>query len=181
MGHKRPRIPAAVRAASEPAIAAMLASQANRTAWDQPTRRAGVGTTDTVCMKRTIVIAAMGIASLLVGASAACAGGPCRGCGDTAAGQEYQCRDGGCGPRYFGAVFEELPWKDPCDCQGNRCDVPQGLDMLAPWQLPPCRGFTPPKHLGYGPTQGVCDNPGKCHPCTKGSILGFRPGPLWWF
>jgi hypothetical protein len=132
-------------------------------------------------MNRMILIAVIAFATVIVSDSTVCAGGPCRQCGGTAAGMESPCGDSGCGPRYWGAVFEELPWKDPCDCRGNRCDVSQGADLLMPWQLPPGRGFTPPKHLGYGPTQGVCDNPGACHPCTKGSILGFRPGPLWWF
>ncbi len=134
-------------------------------------------------MKRMIVIAMLGL-GYSVATEPLSAGEPCRRCKGTAAGMESPCGESGCGPRYWGAVFEELPWTDPCDCHGRRVDchgVPQGPDMLAPWQLPPCRGFTPPKYLGYGPTRGVYDNPGKCHPCTQGSILGFRPGPLWWF
>lgn len=134
-------------------------------------------------MNRTIIIAVFGLASGFVATSAAFAGDPCGHCGDTAAGMETPCGESGCGPRYWGAVFEELPWRDPCDCSGRRIDCngrTQGPDMLAPWQLPPGRGFTPSSHFGYGPPIGVCDDT-TCHPCKRGSILGFRPGPLWWF
>jgi len=72
------------------------------------------------------------------------------------------CHDCGCGPRYWGAVHDE-PWcPDPCDacgryrgCNGAR----QAPEMLAPWQLPPGRGFTPPRQLGWRPLPCVdCAN-----------------------
>jgi hypothetical protein len=132
-------------------------------------------------MSRKTVIAAWTFLWSCALASAAIAGDGCRICVGAAAGAEVPCGDSGCGPRYWGAVFEELPWRDPCDCSGKRKDVYQGVELLAPWQAAPCRGFVPPRHMGYSPTIGVCDDPGTCHPCTKGSILGFRPGPLWWF
>lgn len=165
-------------------VASGQVSQASRRAQGRPGRRVAAGRTDTSDMSRMIVIAVACLGSTVTLASAAFADGPCHRCKGTAAGMESPCGASGCGPRYWGAVFEELPWKDPCDCQGRRIDchgVPQGPEMLAPWQLPPCRGFTPPSHLGYGPTRGACDDPGTCHPCKQGSILGFRPGPLWWF
>lgn len=117
-------------------------------------------------------------------ASLASAGGPCGRCGGTAAGLESPCGETGCGPRYWGAVHDEPPWPDPCDacgrwigCNGAR----QGQELLAPWQLPPGRGFTPPGQLGYGPTRTVCEESAGCQGCAAGTLKGFRSGPLWWF
>lgn len=75
---------------------------------------------------------------------------PCRHCGRTAAGTPFVAS--GCGPRYWGAVHDEPNVPDPCDACGRwrGCggDV-RGPEMLAPWQLPPGRGFRSPSHLGY--------------------------------
>ena len=108
-------------------------------------------------------------ASLLLGivfAAVAAAGGPhCGRCGGTAAGESYPCADAGCGPRYCG------PWHGPCDpCDGcNRWvganGARQGPELLAPWQLPPGRGFTAPADLGYQRPIGVCGEGGPCAAC----------------
>ena len=57
-----------------------------------------------------------------------------------------------CGPRYHGAVHEGPNRPDPCDscnrwrgCDGGR----QFPDMLAPWQMPPGRGFRSPEQMGW--------------------------------
>ncbi|MFM7292902.1 MAG: hypothetical protein ACKOWG_20425 [Planctomycetia bacterium] len=80
--------------------------------------------------------------------------GPCRACGPCggAAGASTPYGDTGCGPRYCGAKHDE-PWTpDPCDacnrwrgCNGAR----ERPDMLAPWQLPPGRGFQTAAQVGY--------------------------------
>ncbi|NDC53807.1 MAG: hypothetical protein EBZ74_05830 [Planctomycetia bacterium] len=77
--------------------------------------------------------------------------GRCRSCGPGLAGTETPCGDTGCGPRYRGEIHEPSRC-DPCDaCNRWRgCDgATQAPEMLAPWQLPPGRGFTPPEQLGY--------------------------------
>ena len=66
--------------------------------------------------------------------------------------RETPCGDTGCGPRYRGAVHEEANCPDPCDaCNRWRglSGVREMLDMLAPWQLPPGRGFRSPAEMGY--------------------------------
>ncbi|MCX7416060.1 MAG: hypothetical protein NTY25_06180, partial [Planctomycetia bacterium] len=82
-------------------------------------------------------------------------------------GVESPCGDTGCGPRYRGAVHEEPNCPDPCDacnrwrgCNGAR-EMP---DMLAPWQLPPGRGFQSPAQTGYA-VGGPCPEcrPRFCH------------------
>jgi hypothetical protein len=107
--------------------------------------------TDTTGMRKNHVTIAM---TVLVGLGAWLAAGLARGGG-------HFC-DCGCGPRYWGAVHDE-PWcPDPCDacaryrgCNGAR----QAPEMLAPWQLPPGRGFTPPQKLGWRPLPCVdCAN-----------------------
>lgn len=80
--------------------------------------------------------------------------GPCRACGPCggAAGASTPYGDTGCGPRHCGAKHDE-PWTpDPCDacnrwrgCNGAR----ERPDMLAPWQLPPGRGFQTAAQVGY--------------------------------
>lgn len=83
--------------------------------------------------------------------------GPCGG----AAHQSTPYGDMGCGPRYCGAVHDDPCGVDPCDscnrwsgCNGAR----QAADMLAPWQLPPGRGFQSAAQLGYdgGGGGGIC-------------------------
>jgi hypothetical protein len=133
--------------------------------------------------KRILVICGLALAAGILAASLAVASGPCGHCG-TAAGMETPCGETGCGPRYWGAVHDEAPWPDPCDACGRWIGghaTRPGLELMAPWQLPPGRGFQSPAQLGYGPTRGVCDQPGTCHPCASGTLKGFRPGPLWWF
>lgn len=74
----------------------------------------------------------------------------CPSCGPGAGGSLYG--NTGCGRRYWGAVHEEGWCPDPCDqCgrwRGCHGAMP-GLDMLAPWQLPPGRGFMTPEQVGY--------------------------------
>jgi hypothetical protein len=75
----------------------------------------------------------------------------------------------GCGPRYWGAYHSEPLRCDPCDAC-NRwtgyCGGHQMPDMLAPWQLPPCRGFRSPAEVGYGPVN-------VCRGCKT-------PTSVWW-
>ena len=99
-------------------------------------------------------------------AATATAGWPVHACrGETAAHAAY---DGsGCGPRVWGPVHEPVDGIDQCDacarfrgCHGYR----QMPDLLAPWQLPPGRGFRPAQACGYavrpctacGPCGGLC-------------------------
>lgn len=88
--------------------------------------------------------------------------GPCRG----AAGTVTAYGDTGCGPRYCGAKHHELPGPDPCDacnrwrgCNGAH-EMP---DMLAPWQLPPGRGFQTAAEIGYAGNGGG----GPCLECRQ--------------
>ena len=96
----------------------------------------------------------------------AAAGGWCRHCDDcrrTAAGESY---DGtGCGPRVYGPAHEPVGPIDQCDacarfagCEGYR----QTPELLAPWQLPPGRGFRPPEAFGYW--TGPCGDCAACSP-----------------
>ena len=86
--------------------------------------------------------------------------GPCGG----AAHATTPYGDLGCGPKYCGAVHDDPCGVDPCDscnrwrgCNGAR-EMPE---MLAPWQLPPGRGFRSGADVGY--------RPGPCTAC----------GPSW--
>ena len=98
--------------------------------------------------------------------SVASAGEPCGACSHckkTAAGNETPYGDTGCGPRYCGAKHEECWAPDPCDacvrwkgCNGAR----QMPEKLAPWQLPPGRGFQSGADVGY--RAAPC---GTCNPC----------------
>ena len=183
MGHKRPRIPPALRAGPRRGL----------TGGGKPGKPCGLSaivsrpaprTTDTLGMKRTIVIVGLALFSGWLAAAVVSAGDHCGRCGGTAAGMETPCGNLGCGPRYWGAVHDEPPWPDPCDACGRWIGChgsPQGPEMFAPWQLPPGRGFTPPCQLGYGPTRGVCEDAGACKDCAVGTLKGFRSGPLWWF
>jgi hypothetical protein len=128
---------------------------------------AGV-TTDTSDMKRTLVgagriliVAAVGLATFAAASAAPC--GKCRHCTRTAAGAETPYGDTGCGPRYCGAKHDECWVPDPCDgcarwrgCNGAR-EMPE---KLAPWQLPPGRGFQSGQDVGYA--AGRC---GACQAC----------------
>ncbi len=99
-------------------------------------------------------------------AGGAVAGGRCRdcaGCRDAAGGSPYGTT--GCGPRVYGPCHEPVGPRDQCDacgrfagCEGYR----QLPDMLAPWQLPPGRGFRPPEAFGY--LSGPCSECATCGP-----------------
>jgi len=79
----------------------------------------------------------------------------------------------GCGPRVYGPCHEPVGPIDQCDacarfsgCEGYR----QRPEMLAPWQLPPGRGFQPPEALGYVP-----------EPCAECAACAPRGGwPRLW-
>ncbi len=86
----------------------------------------------------------------------------CPSCGCGAGGSPYG--NTGCGPRYWGAVPDEGWCPDPCDRCARWRGCPSGmpgLDMLAPWQLPPGRGFMRPEQVGY-------DTRRSCDPCQGG-------------
>jgi hypothetical protein len=94
------------------------------------------------------------------GGCAAC--GPCGGVG----GAETPYGDTGCGPRYCGAIHDDCSGVDPCDtcnrwygCNGAR----EQPERLAPWQLPPGRGFQTAAEVGY---QGN-GNGGACWECRN--------------
>ena len=48
--------------------------------------------------------------------------------------------------------------------------------MLAPWQLPPGRGFTKPSDLGYQRPIGVCGEGAACEECES---CGPTPHHAW--
>ena len=74
--------------------------------------------------------------------------------------------DRACGPRVYGPFHEPVGPIDQCDacatfrgCNGYR----QLPEMLAPWQLPPGRGFVPPEAVGY-----VTESCAGCADCGPG-------------
>jgi len=87
---------------------------------------------------------------------------PCGGAG----GAVTPYGDTGCGPRYCGAKHDQ-PWTpDPCDacnrwrgCNGAH----ERPEVLAPWQLPPCRGFQTAAEIGYAGNGGG----GPCLDCRS--------------
>jgi len=88
---------------------------------------------------------------------------PCRDCRGTAAGMPTPSGDTGCGPRYCGEKHEPSR-PDPCDCcnRWRGCNGAREMpEALAPWQLPPGRGFQSGAAVGY--------RPGPCTAC----------GPSW--
>jgi len=114
----------------------------------------------------------MVVAAWLAGVIAVAAAGeprsPCRGCGrcGNAGGAVTPYGDTGCGPRYCGAKHDEPATPDPCDacnrwrgCNGAR----ERPDMLAPWQLPPGRGFRTAADVGYAGNGGG----GPCLTCRS--------------
>lgn len=113
------------------------------------------------------LILAVSLLAGIVAAVAVAGGHHCGRCGGSEAGTTYPYGDKGCGPRYCRPEH----WRDPCDacgrwvgCNGGR----QGPEMLAPWQLPPGRGFTPPAALGYERPIGVCGEGAPCGNCQAG-------------
>lgn len=98
-------------------------------------------------------------------AVAATAAEPCRGCRGTAGGMPTPYGDTGCGPRYCGEKHEPSR-PDPCDCcnRWRGCNGAREMpEMLAPWQLPPGRGFKSGADVGYRP--GPCTD---CGPSWSG-------------
>jgi hypothetical protein len=91
----------------------------------------------------------------------------------TAWGQKPPCGSTGCGPRYCGEKHEPS-CPDPCDAC-NRWRACNGVgempDMLAPWQLPPGRGFQSPEAFGY--------RTGPCAECRASCWSCWLPR-AWW-
>jgi hypothetical protein len=130
--------------------------------------------TETTAMKSTyrlgimLLVVGSGIALAALPIGAAELKKPCNSCGPCggAGGTVTPYGDTGCGPRYCGAKHDE-PWTpDPCDgcnrwqgCNGAR----ERPDMLAPWQLPPGRGFQTAADVGYAGNGGG----GTCFECRK--------------
>lgn len=108
--------------------------------------------------------------SVIASASAAFAGAParagdacrCRACGPGVAGAETPYGDTGCGPRYRGEIHEPS-CPDPCDAcnrwRGHHGGA-QAAERLAPWQLPPGRGFMSAEQVGYD-TRSACRRCGR--------------------
>ncbi len=124
---------------------------------------------------------------------------PCRTCGPqpgfltSDVGATTPCGSEGCGPRYWGPRSAEPCGPDPCDncnrwhdCNGRS----RGPDLLAPWQLPPGRGFMAPSEVGYI-TENPCEDCSgvkcclfggpsclrKMNPCYPDCILTLFPWP----
>ena len=127
--------------------------------------------TDTQRMTRIFVVIMLTVAAVALVPAGTRAGDPCgkcSACKQTAAGDETPCGDTGCGPRYCGAVHDESRCPDPCDCSGRwrGCNgTRQGPEKLAPWQLPPGRGFQSGEDVGYlAPRCGGCQTCGPRFP-----------------
>jgi len=136
-----------------------------------PTETTGMKSTFHRCVMLLLVGCGIAAAALPAVASELRKGcGPCATCGPCggAAGTVTPYGDTGCGPRYCGAKHAE-PWSpDPCDacnrwrgCNGVR----EQPDMLAPWQLPPGRGFQTAAEVGYAGNGGG----GACLECRSPS------------
>jgi hypothetical protein len=93
-------------------------------------------------------LAALVAVGMCAPAGAIAAEHACRGCRGAAA----SWGGTGCGPRYHGAVHEEPNTPDPCDhcVRWRGCNNARQMpDMLAPWQLPPGRGFQTAEQMGW--------------------------------
>jgi len=129
-----------------------------------PTETTGMKSTLRFCVM--LLVVGCGMASLP--AAAAELKKPCHSCGPCggAGGTVTPYGDTGCGPRYCGAKHDELCGPDPCDAC-NRWRGCNGAyerpDMLAPWQLPPGRGFQTAAEIGYAGNGGG----GACLECRK--------------
>lgn len=108
---------------------------------------------------RTRTLAVAVVVAVLAPAALAVAGGH----GTTAGGMTTPCGATGCGPRYWGAQFDEPLGPDPCDRCGNwrGCGGVRTPERLAPWQLPPGCGFTLPAGA-----------PAPCAHCSAGCRAG---------
>jgi hypothetical protein len=121
------------------------------------------GATDTTGMRFACVRVAAAVLAVTVWASAVEAGWPWHRDRCQPAGTSFD--DTGCGPRVYGPCHEPVGPVDQCDacarfsgCEGYR----QRPEILAPWQLPPGRGFQPPENFGYLPT--ACAECAACGP-----------------
>jgi hypothetical protein len=122
-------------------------------------RRSGTG-------MRVIVAGLAAVAAATVVAGEPVRGArPCGPCGG-AAGATTPYGDTGCGPRYCGAIHDDPCGVDPCDscnrwrgCNGAR----EQPELLAPWQLPPGRGFQNAAEVGYAGNGGG----GTCVECRQ--------------
>ncbi len=98
--------------------------------------------------------------------------GECRKCKGPYGGKTSPCGDTGCGPRYWGAFCDEPFHPDPCNCRNEwagGCFQSPSLDLLAPWQMPPGKGFWSPKQCGY---TTEC----ACHTCgPRGWLHCLKP------
>ncbi len=116
----------------------------------------------------------------VVGSARPATAWPFRNCGPqpgfltSDVGATTPCGSQGCGPRYWGPRSLEPCQPDPCDncnrwrdCNGRS----RGPDLLAPWQLPPGRGFLAPEDVGY-----IVDNP--CEDCGPKCFLLGGPSCL---
>ena len=125
---------------------------------------------DTSCMNsntRQLLLRFALMAGFSAGGVFSQAADGCRHCvnqGALSGGQKTACGETGCGPRYWGAFWDEPNCPDPCDCRnqwrGGQFKSPS-LDLLARWQLPPGKGFRSPEQCGYA-------TEGHCHSCGHG-------------
>ncbi|MFM7107684.1 MAG: hypothetical protein ACKOZU_03640 [Planctomycetaceae bacterium] len=112
-------------------------------------------------MRNVVVKVGAAILAIVMG-GAAVAGDRCPVCRGVG-GAPY--RGTGCGPKVYGPVREPVGPIDQCDACGafHGCDGYRQLpDLLAPWQLPPGRGFQPPEAFGY--LSGPCAECAACGP-----------------
>ena len=117
---------------------------------------------------RTLLGACGIAAAIIVCHMPAAPAGDHAGCPPTAGGAAW-CGPQ-CGPRYRGEIFEPSR-PDPCDACGRwrGCNgLRESPDMLAPWQLPPGRGFQSAAQVGYDEGCGRCRSCGPRWPSLTG-------------
>lgn len=132
---------------------------------------------DIACMKthirRVLVVLAVVAVTVLAGGGSASAA-DCQRCRGPYGGKTMPCDETGCGPRYWGAYCDEPNCPDPCNCRNEWCGggfKSPSLDLLAPWQMPPGKGFWSPEQCGYAT--------GECHTCGPGGWMHHLK-PAWW-
>lgn len=120
--------------------------------------------TDTTIMRNVVRKLGGAILAVVVMGSVARAGGHCQACRSGAGGETYGHT--GCGPKVYGPCHEPVGPVDQCDlcarfagCEGYL----QRPELLAPWQLPPGRGFRPAEAFGY--RTRPCAECAGCGPC----------------